>query len=768
MYKTVLLGLTILLSGARSIAAPPDISSLDPFTWDINLTVPEELGNQKLAQLGLVDVTAAPFNADLAGIVDSTAVLQSAIDFARDHQMVCFFPEGTYLIRDTLQCRSSLYRFTPSNAGREISFYNRLKPCYLLGSTRGLARPRIILSSQSEGYGDPENPKYAVRFSVPGKKNIDLDVDNGSVGFNYGFIGIDIEIGEGNPGAVALRMRGAEGSTIQDCRIDANDGLTGLEGGSGSGGSFINVTVMGGQTGIDFRYTQPAPVLTGIRILNPRGPALICTADGPATLVGCEIVKQTLGPAIVTLADSSARPDDGRLSMIDCRIDLSGGAEAIHAGQSIYLENVYVRGAEVVVKTDEETVISSPNPNEWLCVQEAAVSRPMPVYTNRVYGPLQTMASIYIDQKKTTNSIVRSGYSDPSENLISQHVWSSGFPDFEDPLAVNVKDAPYYARGDGESDDTDALQFAINDHKIVFVPKGRYRVTRSLKLKPDTCLIGVAKHLSLIENRTPEGDFADASHPRPLIQTADDASATTRLGFIGTSTLNNQGRGAYLLRWQCGEKSIFREILLYSRTHQGHVMGEYIPPDYPDVIISGNGAGRFYNFMTDGAAKHPQGPGQRQLLIHDTRAPIRIYHSRFQHGAGDCNVEVRDASDVTFYGLKSEGQHQVLHVHGGRKFRLYSYSGNATRSGNQCLMSFENVENLRVVQIGAKMMAGAGQPGAFMGAYYDPREWSVFQDLVPGIDLPFTIPPRERPLLYQREFVRTTCSGEKIKPCGQK
>jgi hypothetical protein len=65
---------------------------------------PNELGNQALAALGFVDVTAAPFSADPQGEHDSTVAIQRAIVFARDQQMVCFFPPGEYKISDTLHC----------------------------------------------------------------------------------------------------------------------------------------------------------------------------------------------------------------------------------------------------------------------------------------------------------------------------------------------------------------------------------------------------------------------------------------------------------------------------------------------------------------------------------------------------------------------------------------------------------------------------------------------------------------------------------------
>ena len=68
-------------------------------------TIPTaSLGNQWLAARGLVDVTKAPFNVDATGKADATVALQQAIFFAREHQMVVFFPSGTYRVSDTLRC----------------------------------------------------------------------------------------------------------------------------------------------------------------------------------------------------------------------------------------------------------------------------------------------------------------------------------------------------------------------------------------------------------------------------------------------------------------------------------------------------------------------------------------------------------------------------------------------------------------------------------------------------------------------------------------
>ena len=72
----------------------------------------------------------------------------------------------------------------------------------------------------------------------------------------------------------------------------------------------------------------------------------------------------------------------------------------------------------------------------------------------------------------------------PPDDLQSRHLWDDTFPTWETPGAVNVKAAPYGAMGDGETDDTSAIQQAIDDCDTVFLPRGKYLVSRTLRLRP--------------------------------------------------------------------------------------------------------------------------------------------------------------------------------------------------------------------------------------------------------------------------------------------
>ena len=80
--------------------------------------------------------------------------------------------------------------------------------------------------------------------------------------------GINIEVGEGNPGAIALFQHGAQGSGVQDVTVFMVDALAGFGGGGGAGASHVNVAAIGGQYGIIFNESEPGPVVVGGSFIN--------------------------------------------------------------------------------------------------------------------------------------------------------------------------------------------------------------------------------------------------------------------------------------------------------------------------------------------------------------------------------------------------------------------------------------------------------------------------------------------------------------------
>lgn len=711
----------------------------------------EDLGNRPLAELGVLDVTAAPFRADPTGRTDATKAIQAAVDFARENQLVCYFPTGDYLVSDTIVCEQ--YRpLRPDGVSRSP---DRNHPCVLMGGRRGGQRPRLILAPRSRGYDNPRSPKPVVHFWAPGiGREAPVDQDQPNISMNQMFVGIDVLIGEGNPGATAIRHRGAQGSGVQDCTLDVRYGYCGLEGGCGSGGGHIRVTILGGQIGLDLRETQPAPTVTGFTFIGQHQAAVVCASRQTAVLVGTIIRFAGSGPAIAS-GNLQRRAHHGQLCIIDSVIERQSGPGeiGIWCGSGLYLRNVYFRGfASPIVQPElpAESRIDG-NHEAWLRITEyaAGVAQAFSRQGRRYTYP----APIYLDGKKYDQPYLLESdkVSEPPADLQARHIWDDDFPHWQAPTAVNVK--AYGAVGDGVTDDTAAIQRAINDHPTVFLPKGIYAVSKTLRLQPQTRLIGAHRCFTWLHPiASAGGDFRNPENPRPVVQTADNAEAATMLAFLGIRSLTDS-QAAYCLHWQAGRRSIFRDVNIafkFRAPPQG-----LAPPKHPArlfhrplVLVDGNGGGRWYNFHQESSQGH--GPDYRHILIQGTRQPMHMYQCNVEHARSDGNLEIRDAENVFLYGVKGEYYRPIVRITGSRRVGIFGYGGNAAATPGNALFVIENSADFVLVHLVDSPRFPHGQPDTyFAGDGVDPELWHMLlEQTAAGEEI--RTKPVERPVLYKR------------------
>ncbi|QDV66002.1 glycosyl hydrolase family 28-related protein [Crateriforma conspicua] len=704
------------------------------------------LASQPLSSLGMIDVTAPPFGADPTGKGDSTKAIQRAILFARDAQMVTYFPKGTYVVSDTLRCLHG--RWDP-DIGKLRN--TRDLPCILVGDRSTAERPMIRLADHSAGYDDPTRPKHVVRFWAFGSgREQPTSALQPNINMNQMMIGIDVSVGQGNPGAVAIRHRAAQGSSIQDCTIDARGGLTGLEGGAGSGGSHFGITVVGGKVGIDYSETQPAPTLAGITLIDQEQAAIVNGSRQALTVVGCRIETNGHGPVIVTRQKT---PHHGQLSMVDSTVDFKKPGEnvVIDARAAVTLHDVYVRGASTVVQSGQETLFKA-DQDGWIHVQELAAALPAPPLGSWTPMPgFRYGTPVILNGNRSSSAIhaLVDSVNGPPKDLVTRHLWRSSFPSWQSPGAVNVAEPPYGARGDGRNDDTEAIQRAVDENRIVFLPKGVYKISRPIRLRSDTALIGVGRCYTWIE---PLGGkrsaFVNPADPMPLIQTADDAQASTTLAFFGLATTLD-APGAYCLNWRCGGASVYRSVNVdMPAAWKAKRLKELPQYDFPLVRITGNGGGSFYNFHQESWALH--GKEYRHVLIEGTRQPLRFYQCNPEHARSDANMEIRSASDVSVFGVKGEYQTPIIRMVDSEKIRIFGYGGNASAWPRRALFEIQDCSSYLLTNlVDSPRLQGAGSADHFAGEGSDPRTWSMVQVMVGGkSDL--QLRPADRPVLIRR------------------
>ena len=700
----------------------------------------QAMGNidmERAADLGFLDVTAPPFSADPTGQRDSTKALQDAINHARNHCMATYFPPGTYLVSDTLVCKQGVKErrrdraHDPKLLAMGLGSAVRSLPCLLVGSRRGKQRPRIVLASNSPGYGDRTKTKRVVHFWRGSVKDPKRAQPNGS--FNQMFIGIDIEIGPGNPGAVGIRHRAAQGSGVQDCRIDATHGFCGIEAAAGSGGSHANVTVIGGEIGAVLRESQPAPTVTGFTLIGQTRIALYYSGYSTLTAVGLRVESGAAGPVIITSANAGGKDIYGQLSVIDSSIVFRrpGSNLAFSTQTNLYLNNTYVQGAAVVAKHSDGAELQG-NPEGWLRIAEYAHGIDPP--NKRLVH--QYTCPVYVDGKRQEGRTfpAQTEVAGPPQDLQTRHLWDDSFPGWESPGVVSVKDAPYNAVGDRVADDTVAIQRAIDENEIVFLPQGVYVVSRTLRLRPQTKLLGLHRSFSLLRPVAAEGgDLNDPANPQPVIQTADDAEGRTVLASVGLVT---GVPGAFLIHWRTGRNSIYRGVntscyFTTKPTPENPVL------QHPMVLVSGNGGGRWYNFHSDSSGSvHPD---YRHIQVQGTREPLAFYQCNPEHARSGLEMELRGARNVNIYGLKGERPTPILLVRDCDHIFVSGYSGVAIPPDGESLIRVERTPNYTIANLVDRPMGVRGNAKAWHALIEQPSDGKEIRTA-----------PLERPVLYKR------------------
>lgn len=723
--------------------------------------VPAELGNQKYAARGYVDITAAPFNADPSGSADSTKAVQSAVDFARDNQMACYFPAGTYRISDTIEC---LQKITVRENGR-ISSGDGI-PCILIGAAG--KRPALFLAPNSPGFTDPNSRKIVLHI-VNCNTALEIKPELGplhpqaNISYNQMVRGIDVIIGEGNAGAIGVRMQAAEGSSIQDMTIDATHGHTGMQGATASGGSHHGITVIGGRVGIDTRGfppqfetnsfgTQPGPTMSRVTLIGQTETPAIVYSTGPFTAVGWHI-RTSCGVAIRAL-NNTGQYYFSQINLIDSIIEFTSPGTAAEALQGLYLRDVFVSNA---VRIHE----SINGRTQWTHISEYAAPGTATQYKGKK-GVYTIAQPLFVGGKKQTVPFI--GDIDdhaPPKDLCTKHGWNDQFPSPEMKGAANVKER-YGAAGDGRTDDTKALQKAIDENDIVFLPKGLYRVSDTIHLRARTKLIGVHHTLSLIIAYDPFGALAE-NGPKPIVDTPNDANAETVFAFIGIRVMKwcDKARAQaidhtvpfYALRWSCGERSIVRSPWIQRAFSGAAFAPEHAASSrtnliwkHPFVRIEGNGGGKWYNFFIHGSAFEDT-PDFRLVQITGTKNRLSFYHFHAQHSEADFQCGIDGLKNISFYGVKTECETGFMRITDSSSVHIFGHAGWGTALPGRGLYTFSGGTDILVSCFGGFIKDADGEKSPWRKFTSTPfTQWHPIVDL----DTQYKMPPTERAVLYKR------------------
>ena len=766
----------LFLRGAAAALHVPSLPVVaGPVVNGIELADPGLGANQPLVKLGFLDVTRPPFSADPTGAADCTAALQAAVDFGRRAYLVVGVPPGSYRVNSTINLvqPTKLFRTTVGSpeCNNMPELYNstvytkphcaRTAPAVLKGIAGGdgdEGRPRIVLSANSGLKG----PVVLIHNPL-----------NDNVNMNQVMSGIDIEVLPGNPSAVGVSARGAQGVSVQDVTIYAGDAAIGLQGGAGSGGSHIGVTVVGGQVGVDVSSSQPAPTLTAITLIGQLRTALVYSAPGRQTLsiTGLNITSapSATGPAI-----SAGAP----LSLYDVSIDRSGpetNGTAIVSTANVFLKGVHVRGYDVLFarKQQQQQQLSSPPPSPAVTPATTATDWTLLAWfadgTGGTAGGTAFSSKVWLNGTDGGSRLLtKEPSSGPAADLVSQHLFPSE-PALGAAGVCNVKEAPYNAKGDYFTDDTAAVQKALSDPACfttgVFFPKGYFSVTQTLQLSTTGKLIGASRIYSNIVPHPSIERLATASKPAwPLVETA--AGPGSSATFVGLSILVwHHVNATFALHWQA-KTGVWRESHINRVSVSPGLVGPPARFNRPLMVMDGSAGGKFWNFYQENWEY--QGPAYRHLLVDGTDQPLHFYHLNTEHSQGEANAEFRGVTGpLRIAGFKGEGNYAQLWFSNCSDVLVLGYGGNASPFPFNCpyppgytqyAPSLIRVERCTRVVLAnlitqsaktTETRCGLFDTG-FAGTFYKLGVWRSVLELPPGGGANVSTPSLEWPVMWVR------------------
>ena len=154
-----------------------------------------------------------------------------------------------------------------------------------------------------------------------------------------------------------------------------------------------------------------------------------------------------------------------------------------------------------------------------------------------------------------------------------------------DAGVVDVTKSPYFAKGDGKTDDTEAIQQAFLEHpngnKIIYLPNGTYLISATLrwpggedeeKAERATILQGQSRAGTVIRLLDYAPGFGNSGRPRPMVWTGDGQAFHQRNAVRNLTLNSGQGNaGAIGLQFMANGQGCVRDVTIMAGGKSGLV-----------------------------------------------------------------------------------------------------------------------------------------------------------------------------------------------------
>jgi hypothetical protein len=557
------------------------------------------------------------------GKVDDTEAIQQAIDKQEESNSegIVFIPSGRYLLTKTIHIWPGI---------RLIGY--------------GATRPVLLVAPNTPYFQN--TPAYMVYFTGNrprhnGGSKAEQEIHDANPGTFYSALSnVDIEIQDGNPGAVGVRARYAQHCYLAHIDFHIGSGLAGIHDG---GNVAQDVHFFGGRYGIWTKKPSPGWQFSVI----------------DATFEGQR--------------EAAIREHEAGLTLIRPQFKDVPTAISIDPG---YAEELWIKDGQLDGVTGPAFVISNENNAHTEINMENLICRNVPLFAAYRESGKEIAGKGTIYQVKTFSHGLH--FDDIGDTPVIRDIYLTSFlTEMPPPVGSDILDLPAMntwvnirslgARGDGVTDDTAALKQAIAKYRTIYFPSGQYLVTDTIEMKPDTVLIGLHPSITRIFLADSTPAFQGIGDPKPMLQAPQ--RGTNIVTGIGLYT-NGINPRAVAAKWMAGTNSMMNDVRflgghgtsdlsrdpqqehrpwsIYNNTHtaDSNIKRRW-NAQYPSLWITNGGGGTFVDIWT------PSTFAQAGLYISDTSTPGRIYELSSEHHVRN-EIMLRNASNWSIYALQTE------------------------------------------------------------------------------------------------------------------
>ena len=548
-----------------------------------------------------------PVHAD--GQADDSQAIQAAIDQAAEHgEGILFVPSGRYRITRTIYIWPAV----------RVIGYGATRPVFVLadntpGYQQGLGYMFLFAGGRPRGERRMDfatgRPAVAIEGTVPPNSAIP-DASPGT--FYSGLSNADIEIGKGNPAAVGIRSHYAQHSILAHMDFWIGSGLAGIK---DAGNEAEDLHFHGGQYGIDTVMPSPGWQFTLLdSSFEGQSKAAIKEQEAGLTLI--HDIFQNVPTAIEINREHSDElwVEHSRFENISGPAILFG--EERNSRTEVNLVDIACNAVKTFAKLRESgKTFRSPGDNYIV----KSFSYGLKLKNANDWGTIESSFDVQAVPQLEADKGNAIAPLPPIES------W------------VNIQSLG--VKGDGITDETAAIQKAIDEHPTLYIPMGRYLVTDTIHLKPNTVLIGLHPSMTQFDLKDESSAFQGAGPPRALLEAPNGGhNIVVGIGLF-TGGINDRAVGAL---WMAGADSLMDDVRFlgghgtnlpdgkrmnpYNNTHTGDPDLRYRwDAQYPSLWITNGGGGTFANIWT------PSTFAAAGLLISDTKTPGHVYELSSEH-----------------------------------------------------------------------------------------------------------------------------------------